>query len=248
MTNRALRPAGIAATAAALLAAAACGSTAQPPAPATTGVPASAGSPSAASAPSVAALPIPGSIPDSAFLAAVDVPGKAKDGPHRLGAGDQPLPEFCDTPYEHEDRIGVRGTRSLAFVSDGSPADSVPKAMTFQDILVFRGDGAEVFLDDLTAAVRSCPAGDRGRKNHLRGEIGAGDESVLIEQTTPAFGDDGEPVGNGSLHSLYWTAVRVGDAIAFVSNTGWESGSAERADTEHLGRRAAARLADWRGR
>jgi hypothetical protein len=247
------RVAGIAAATLALLAAGACSAATTPPGAgrSPSGLPSSAVPPSAAPPPaapsSAAARPIPASVPDQAFLLASDVPGTATDGPNRVGSDAHPLPELCGKDYENKDRVGVRGMRSVAFVHAGAPAGSVPAAMIYQEILVFRGDGAKAFLDDLAAAVKSCPSGDKDRKFRLLEAIGAGNQSLLFEQTSPARGDDGELTGN-AVHRLFWAAVRVGDAVTVVSNTGWESGSAERADTEHLGRRAAARLALWRGR
>ncbi|GIE94432.1 hypothetical protein [Paractinoplanes rishiriensis] len=199
---------------------------------------------SAAPSPTASVREIPASIPASAFLLAADVPGKAKGKPQRLGAGDHELPEFCGRDYEQRERVGLRATQSLAFTSKDSPPDSTPKAMIYQDVIVFRGDGAEAFLTDLAAAVRDCPGGEK--KNSLTESIGAGDASLLVERSSPARDDTGEPVGDGSRHYFYWAAVRVGDAVAFVSNTGWESGSADRDDTVHLGRKAAARLDSWR--
>jgi hypothetical protein len=117
-------------------------------------------------------------------------------------------------------------------------------------VIVFRADGATAFMEDLRTAVRDCPSHREGgvaSRYYQRGTIGAGDESLLIEQTRPAFGEDGKPVGDGSLHHLYWAVVRAGDAVAFVTNAGWESGSADRGDTVLLGKRAAARLTAWRG-
>jgi hypothetical protein len=227
-----------------LLTAAACGTDpAAAPAAAPASVPPSAAVASPAA--SAAALPMPEKIPGAAFLQATDVPGRAKAEPERLGAGDQPLPEFCDEDYLNEDRVGVRATQALAFTGPSDPSEATPRAMTYEDVLVFRDDGAERFLADLRGAVESCPGAD-GRKHRLAGPVDAGDDAVLIEQSGPAYGDDGEPTGDGSQHYVYWAAVRVRDAVAFVSNTGWESGSADRADTVHLARKAADRLAAWR--
>ncbi|WP_433382741.1 hypothetical protein ACQPZX_19560 [Actinoplanes sp. CA-142083] len=226
----------------------------------TSAAPASAEAPSltrpSRSAPSATAEPtatpraIPSSIPDAAFLQASDVPGKAKDKPRRLGAGDQDLPVFCDTGYYTGTGVGVRATQSVFFVEADAPPESTPKAAVYEDVLVFKGDGATTFMSGLRAAVQGC--GEQKYegvtvKNYLRGEVGAGDESVLIERTRPATDDAGEPVGGGALHHLFWAAVRVGDSVGLVSNTGWESVSADRADTVHLGGKAAARLAAWRG-
>lgn len=206
---------------------------------------------SSATAPPATQRPMPTSIPAWAFLQTSDVPGRAKAAPERIAQGDSWwLPRLCGADYDQRDRIGIRRTQEILFGSAGAPADATPDAAVYEDIIVYRGDGARVFMADLRAAVRACPSSktDAGVtvRNYSRGTIGAGDESLLIEQTRPAFGDSGEPVGDGSLHHLYWAVVRIGDSVAFVSNTGWESASADRSDTVHLGRRAAARLAAWR--
>jgi hypothetical protein len=218
--------------------------TARPPSPAPASPPPSS-TPSSAP-PSSSAPALPRSIPARAFLQESDMPGTAVEKPLRLGPGDQDLPDFCGGDYENAGRTAVRATQRYAFQEADAPAGSTPKAAAYEDVIVFRGAGAAAFMEDLRDAVRSCPSSAGERTNHLRGGIGAGDESVLIEQARPAFGDDGEPVGDGTLHRLYWAAVRVGDTVGFVAVTGWESVSAERADTVHLGERAAARIADWR--
>jgi hypothetical protein len=196
------------------------------------------------------ARPIPDAIPASAFLQASDVPGKAKDKPHRLGANDQPLPAFCGKDYEQKSDIGVRGTSSITFGSAGAPADAVPAGVAYEDVIVFTGDGATAFMTGLRAAVRGC-ASDRDDggvtvRNYLRGPVGAGDDSELIERTRPATNEDGTPAGGGKVHRLLWVAVRSGDAIAFVTDSGWESLSATKDDAITLGRNAAKRLAAWR--
>jgi len=217
------------------------------PQPATPTASARAGAAPPTSASRTAVLPR--SIPARAFLQAADAPGKAKSAPERLGAGGQKLPEFCDATYDRSDRVGVRATQVLLISGAGDPAEATPKAAVYEDVIVFRGDGATAFMADLRAAVRDCASlTDNGvvSHNYQRGSVDAGDESLLIERTRPAFREDGEPAGDGSLHHLYWAAVRVGDSVAFVTNAGWEAGSAERADTVLLARRAAARLAAWR--
>ncbi|GIM94045.1 hypothetical protein Ato02nite_058380 [Paractinoplanes toevensis] len=181
----------------------------------------------------------------------VDAPGKAKEKPNRLGAGDQKLPAFCKSSYETKDQVGVRATQLLLFASEDAPEGSTPKAAVYEDVIVYRNDGAEQFMASLRKAVQGCATqkDDSGvtLKNFLRGPVpGGGDDSVLIERTRPATDDAGEPVA-GQVHSLFWAAVRQGDTIAFVSNTGWESGSAEKGDTVTLGTRAAARIKAWRG-
>jgi hypothetical protein len=147
--------------------------------------------------------------------------------------------------------VGIQATQSLFFVEADAPPEATPKSASYEDILVFPGDGAERFMANLRSAVGRCASqtvdGGATVKNDDRGEVPAGDDSVLIDRTRPATGDDGEPTGDGSLHHTWWAAVRVGDSIAFVSNTGWESVSAEKDDTVFLAKKAATRLAAWRG-
>lgn len=186
---------------------------------------------------------LPKSVPARAFLQESDVPGQAKGAPEWLGAGDHKMPEFCGNDYDRAS--AARATQVLLYASADAPPDSTPKSAVYEDVIVFRGDGAERFMNDLRAAVRDC-ATDGDVKHLARGPVGAGDESLLIERNRPATTDEGSPVGDGSLHRVYFAAVRIGDSVAFLADTGWESGSAERTDTIQLARRAAARLEAWR--
>jgi hypothetical protein len=226
------------------------------PAGSTTPTPIPSAPPKSATSPPPSSAPsdppnnptIPSAIPAKAFLAADDVPGTTVDGPKRLSG--ETLPRFCAKDYDQAGRIGVRATQGLAFTGTGAPPGSTPKAAIDEFITVYQGSAAQAFMSDLRAAVRSCPAPTSSGvtlRNYLRGSLNVGDDSLLIEQTRPATGDAGEPVGNGTLHHTYWAAIRVGDSIAFVSNGGWESVTADRSDTVHLGQRASARLTAWRG-
>lgn len=208
--------------------------------------PLSASSPAPASVASsrpATAIPaeIPADIPASAFLQEADAPEKARQEPKRT---DHDLPAFCGKSYEQKDRIGVRAVRLLLIQGRADPEGSTPKSAVYEQVTVYRADGAERFMRELRQAVRNC-ATDKKDKNFLRGPIDAGDDSELIERASPATDDAGEPVP-GRTSSLFWAAVRHGDTIAFVSNTGWESVGAEKADTVTLGTRAAARVARWR--
>ena len=78
-----------------------------------------------------------------------------------------------------------------------------------------------------------------------RGSAGAGDESLVIEESTAGYDDAGEPTGD--TRYAYIAAVRVGDTVALIQLDGWESASAERADAVTFARAAARRVADWRG-
>jgi hypothetical protein len=198
-----------------------------------------------------AGRPMPRSIPASAFLQGTDVPGDIKEPPSDIGSNDIPFPSLCRSNYMDPGRIGIRGTRYLSFTSHGAPADSTPKAAVYEHIAVYRGPGAAAFMTNIRAAVRACPSqtDDTGVRvrYYSRGPLGGGDDSELIDVARPMTNDDGSPVGDGSQHHTYWAAVRVGDTVALVADGGWESGSGDRADSTHLGTRAAARLAAWRG-
>ncbi|MFG1609589.1 hypothetical protein [Actinoplanes sp. NPDC049265] len=189
---------------------------------------------------------IPSSIPPRAFLQASDAPG-AGSTPERRDSGE--LPDFCGLNYQQTGRLGIRATQFMYLTEKNPPENSTPAGTAIEDIMVFRGDGADRFMDRLREAVRACPTETRGSvtvTNVLRGGVGAGDESVLIDRNQPAFGGDGEPTGDGSLHHRYFSAVRVGDAVAFVVTSGWENLSADRGDAVHLGRRSGYRLDAWR--
>ncbi|MCU7725950.1 hypothetical protein ODJ79_19665 [Actinoplanes sp. KI2] len=190
------------------------------------------------------------SVPDTAFLQPGDMPGPIKGSPLRLAMGEQPLPSFCGAAYDQHDRIAVRATFRLLYNSPGSAAESTPKAEVYEDILVYREDAATVFLTALRAAVAGCASqtDDVGVRvvNVLRGAVEAGDESALIEQRRAATDEMGEPLGDGSEQSMFWAAIRVANAIAFLTVMGWETASADLGDTITLGQRAADRLAAWR--
>jgi hypothetical protein len=189
------------------------------------------------------------SVPDTAFLQPGDMPGQIKGVPVRLGDGEQPLPSFCGAPYDQHDRIAARATFRLLYNSAGSAPESTPKAEVCQDILVLRDDAAKAFMTALRAAVAGCGSqtDEVGVRvvNVLRGSVEAGDESALIEQQRAATDEMGEPLGNGSEQVMYWAAIRVADAIAFLTVMGWETASADLGDTITLGGRAADRLAAW---
>ena len=194
-------------------------------------------------------VPIPAEVPDTAFLQSGDVPGTVK-GLSRLSAGERPLPRFCGAPYEQAELLGVRATQRILFSSAGSPPEATPKAAVYEDILVFRAAGAQAFMTGLRDAVTACssqpdPVGVEVH-NFLRGSVGAGDESVLVEQSRPATDEVGEALGDGTEQQRFWAVTRVGDAVAVVTNEGWECCSADQGDTVLLARRATQRLEAWR--
>nr|BFE71013.1 hypothetical protein GCM10020092_043140 [Actinoplanes digitatis] len=152
--------------------------------------------------------------------------------------------------YPSESRAGVRDTVSILYRAPGDDADHTPSGEVFDTVTVYRGDGAADFIDEFRSAVRGCPRGERAHLTFTYrslGSLGVGDESLLVEGSTPTRGDDGEPSADGSSYRVYFAAVRIGDSVALVENAGYESISARRAVAEGFARRAAERLGAWRG-
>ncbi|MEU7906754.1 hypothetical protein [Actinoplanes sp. NPDC049118] len=189
---------------------------------------------------------IPASIPARAFL------GRSDANVATLRRLDSPAgpPDLCPAAdYPSDARAGVRDTVAILYRAPGDGPDHTPSGEVFDTVTVYRGDGAGDFMDEFRAAVRECP---RGKRESLTftyrslGSLGVGDESVLMQGSTPARGDDGEPSGDGSTYRIYLAAVRIGDSVALVENTGYESISAERTVAGDFARRAAERLEAWR--
>jgi hypothetical protein len=189
---------------------------------------------------------VPRSIPARGFLTRSDADvmtltrlEDARSGPSLCGEASYPSTQL----------IGVHGSVRLVFRPEGQGEDFTASGSVTDTITVFRSGGAEDFMDEFRATARDCPQGEfEGVDYTYRslGSLGAGDESLLVRGATPARGDDGEPMDDGSQVYLYVAAVRVGDSVALVETSGFESVSAERADAERFTRKAAERLANWR--
>jgi hypothetical protein len=185
---------------------------------------------------------VPKSVPDRAFLRGQDTNGGKLQ---RLSTENRVPITFCGAApdYDSEDDVAVRGAAEILY-QDGRE-DYTPLSAVDQMITVYRGDGAERFLDEFRAMVKKCPANALTTHRSL-GSAGLGDESVLVRSSSPATGDDGEPSGDGTTTEAYHAVVRVGDTVLAVSNTGYESQSVEREAAEALFGRAVQRLTDWR--
>ena len=187
---------------------------------------------------------VPRSIPNRAFLTRGDA---NKGGWQRLNTPSEPLKLCEDAPeFASEHRVGVRGTVEILYKDPGQGEEYTPLSVAGDTITVYRGDGAEQFLDEYRAMVRECPEGDKEQTYKSLSSLGAGDESVLVQGSYPARGDDGEPSANGGRTYLYYAQVRVGDAVISLSNTGYESQSVDQARARALFRQAVQRYRDWR--
>ena len=189
---------------------------------------------------------MPGSIPARAFLTRSDANVMTLT---RLAKG-RSGPRLCDEAgYPSTQLVGIRGSVQIVYRRPGQGEEYTASGYVTDTITVFRSDGAEQFLEEFRAAVRDCPRGDRGEVTfsyRTLGSLGTGDESLLVQGSTPARGDDGELSNDGSKYVVYLAAVRVGDSVALVETDGYEAVSAERGDAERFARKAAQRLADWR--
>ncbi|GID29666.1 hypothetical protein [Paractinoplanes brasiliensis] len=217
------------------------------PSPSPTSTPTTAAPSVAPSTPPTSKAPaLPKSIPARALLSAND---KGISDHQRL-EDPEPLPEFCArAKFPSRDKAGPRASARMFYRSPDSPPGSVPSDTLVNTVTVYRGSGAEEFMSELIAAVRSCPTGKLGdldAQYDSLGSLGLGDSSLLIDRSYAATGDDGEPLENGARQHTYVAAVRVGDAITLIDTRGWESGSSDRAWAESLTKTAARRLADWR--
>ena len=183
---------------------------------------------------------MPRSIPNSAFLQNADV---NDDGGGVERQGDI-LPELCDS-YDRQDRIGVRRTRHYEFRAKGTPREYLYDGSLEQTITVYRGDGAEDFLDAARSAVADCP-----RQNDSEYRLGtapkAGDEAIIIEHSheQPAS-DDAEP-GDVITVTDRTAIVRDGDTVTILNAQGWEGGGVKAATMTALAKSAATRIAAWR--
>jgi hypothetical protein len=186
---------------------------------------------------------IPKSIPARVMLNADD----ANTARFERLARPHPFTEFCiGTDYPSTAEAGVRASVDLLYRQPGEGAEFTPSGEVFHTVTVYRRDGAQEFIDELRENVRLCPQSNRW-KNRVVSWDGPGDESVLVERSRPATGDDGTPEGDGSKHYNYVIAVRIGDAVSVVENVGYEAVPAERAVAEDFAATAAERLERWRG-
>jgi len=190
--------------------------------------------------------PVPKSIPNRAFLNRSDANVMTLT---RLADG-RSGPELCDEAfYPSTQLIGINASVRLLFRPAGEGEGYAASGYVTNTVTVFRSGGAEDFMDEFRATARACTQGERDGQTYTYrslGGLGAGDESLLVQGATPARGDDGEPMEDGSQQYVYVSAVRVGDSVALVETTGFESVSAKRKDAEKFTSRAAQRLADWR--
>ncbi len=222
----------------------AAGPSPSPSPSASSSLPVAATPPAVPSSPATPAAAVPTSVPAAAFLRGSDV---QDGGPPEMLDEAVGTPAFCGAAFASAADIGIRRSAQVLWRHRDDPEGSTPAGTVTETVTVYRGGGATRFLADLRAAVAGCRAQKIGTISHTYktlGTVASGGDSVLVEDSTPAFAEDGTPVPGR--RSAYWAAVRAGDSVALVKSEGWEDASADRTETAFFARKAGDRLAAWR--
>jgi hypothetical protein len=189
--------------------------------------------------------PAPTSIPDRAFFR--QPANTVKDEPRFLGSENM-LPELCAATYPADQSLLARRTRHLIYKLPGSPADPtyVPDGSFDHTITSYPNGVAATWMAELRAAVRDCPtqtiSGFTYRQRLLAGTR-YGDDSMLIEVSTPNRDVNGNPTGGNEIRLV--SVVRVGNVVTVLYEQGWEGTSSDRAMVDDYTRRAVAAIVAW---
>ncbi|MEU8818536.1 hypothetical protein [Actinoplanes sp. NPDC048796] len=190
---------------------------------------------------------VPKSIPARAMLNKAD--GNT-GGFARLTEIWDPTKLCGDASYPSSQDAAVRASVRVIYKRPELGVEYVPDDVVYNTVTVYRGNGAEDFLDELRDAVRECPTGGEGEpppKYRSLGSPGLGDESVMIERSAVGRLGTGEPDPKAERQITYIVAVRVGDAVTLLDTTGYENAGSIRSSVDSLAATAADRLTDWRG-
>ncbi|XVU22299.1 hypothetical protein ACQPZJ_34195 [Actinoplanes sp. CA-054009] len=187
---------------------------------------------------------LPKSIPARAMLNKAD--GNTGDF-SRLTEIWDPTALCDDARFPSAADAAVQASVRLTYKRPELGAEYVPDDVIHNTVTVYRDSGARDFLDELRAAVRSCPAGDGGTPRYRSlGSPGLGDESLMVERSAVGRTDTGEPDPAAERQLTYIVAIRSSDAITLLDTTGWENAGSIRSSVDSLAETAADRLTDWR--
>jgi hypothetical protein len=223
--------------------------TAQPPAQAAAALPAE---PAAQAAPVprhrdvAAAAPERTDVPAEAFLQPADT-GDVEHAFQRWTG--HTLPALCDARFASNAAIAVGG-HILALYHPRRAEGYIPGDVFHQTIAVYRPGGAARFMAELRRAVNACPVDRVSRCHSYRDDAGYrllrapdhGDAALLGRTTFPQMSNDG-PTGRTATE--WFLAVRVGDAVMVLANTGYEFGHLDYDAFREVGARAAQRFTAW---
>lgn len=212
-----------------------------------TATPSPARSSASPTAPAVPAEPAPTSIPDRAFF---EQPANTKkDVPSFMGSENM-LPELCGASYPADRSLLARRTHHLIFKLPSSPDDPtyVPDGSFDHTITSYPNGAAATWMAQLRAAVADCPnqtINGFGYRQRLLGGASYGDDSLLIEVSTPNRDVNGTPTGGNEIRLV--SVVRVGNVVTVLHEQGWEGTSSDRALVDDYTRRAVTAIQAWLG-
>jgi hypothetical protein len=203
---------------------------------------------SAPTAPAVPAPPpAPTSIPDRAFF---EQPANTKKDEPRFLGSENMLPELCAATYPADRSLLTRRTRHLIYKLPSSPADPsyVPDGSFDHTITSYPNGVAATWMAELRTAVENCRtqtiSGFTYRQRLVAGTR-YGDESMLIEVSTPNRDVNGNPTGGDEIRLV--SVVRVGNVVTVLYEQGWEGTSSDRALVDDFTRRAVSAVRAWLG-
>lgn len=163
------------------------------------------------------------------------------------------LPGLCGAGYPSEAAVVQRRTRLLVYnLPRNAGKGYVPDGSYTHAITIYRAGRADDVLEELRRAVRGCPEQELPggvtrvlSRQRLLTDGGYGDESVLFEMRSPGHDINGDPTGVEDFRLI--RAIRVGDVVTVLWETGWENTSSERTQVDADSRRAVAAIKAWLG-
>lgn len=190
----------------------------------------------------------PASIPDSAFLQRSDSNGDAEPKPS--GPGSM-LPDLCGAQFPSDRSIVARKHIYLNYWRQPNTEGYVASGTFDETVTSYRGDGAEQFMDQLRAAVASCPThpekhGHGTVTTRIRPGPGHGDESVVVEQKQPSW-DDIARKFTGDEETFLTSVVRFGPVVMILREVGYEGTWSDPAVHATFTGKAVNRLEAWLG-
>jgi hypothetical protein len=162
-----------------------------------------------------------------------------------------PLPPLCDARFASGAAVTLGG-QMMARYHPRRTEGYIPDDVLYQTIAVYRPGGAARFMRELRDAVAACPVNtpkvvhcnpyrEDARYRLLRAP-GHGDEAILGRITFAEMSNDG-PTGRTA--TQWFLAVRIGDAVTVLANTGYEYGHMSADAFREVGAKAVPRFTGW---
>ena len=162
------------------------------------------------------------------------------------------VPEFCPAAkFPSQQQLGVSASIISRYRKpDNPPPKGIPDDAVYNTVGVYRGDGAQDYLDELRRGAQVCS------DSRIRGlaatfsllyPLDVGDDSVLIQRQYEEVDAEGKPLENGLYRNTFIAAVRINDAVTLIDCRGYENAASELGTARTLGVALAKRLKAWRG-